>query len=165
MAPLISVIIPCYNYGRFLSEAVNSVLRQQKNGLTVEVIVVDDGSTDDTAAVAQGFGAAIRYVYQEHQGVCAVRNAGIRAAEGEFLVFLDADDLLTANTLSSQLDNFASHPETDASVCLCVQVADGHKGIHVWPLIRTHLDMHLCHSNLPLHTFMLRSQAAREFGF
>ena len=149
--PLISVIIPCYNYGRFLAEAVNSALCQQKDGVTVAIIVVDDGSTDDTATVAQGFGQAIRYIYQEHQGVSAARNVGIRAAKGDFLVYLDADDLLTANTLSSQLDVFTLHPETDASACLCIQVAEGQKGLYVWPLIRTHLDMHFCHSNLPLH--------------
>lgn len=168
-SPLISVIIPCYNYGRFLSEAVNSVLCQQKDGLPVEVIVVDDGSTDDTPAVAQGLGSSICYIHQENQGLSAARNAGMRAAQGNFLVFLDADDLLTANTLNSHLNNFAAHPEADASVCLSLQVfpkEDGRTANYLWPLKCAHLDMHLCHSNIsPVHTVMLRSRAAREVGF
>ena len=69
----ISVIIPCYNYGRFLPDAVNSVLGQKKDGLAVEIIVVDDGSTDDTAAVAQRLGSTIRYIHQENQGLSAAR--------------------------------------------------------------------------------------------
>lgn len=168
-SPLISVIIPCYNYGHFLSEAVDSVLCQQKDGLTVEVIVVDDGSTDDTPAVAQSLGSSICYIRQENQGLSAARNTGMHAARGDFLVFLDADDLLTANTLSSHLNNFAAYPETDASVCLSLQVfpkEDGRTANYLWPLKCAHLDMHLCHSNIsPVHTVMLRSRAAREVGF
>ena len=119
--PLISVIIPTYNYGRFLPDAVKSVLGQKKDGLAVEIIVVDDGSTDDTADVAQRLGSSIQYIYQENQGLSAARNAGIRAAHGDYLVFLDADDLLTSGTLASHLDNFAVHPELDVSVCLSLQ--------------------------------------------
>ncbi len=166
---LISVIIPCYNYGRFLPDAVNSVLGQKKDGLAVEIIVVDDGSTDDTAAVAQGLGSSIQYIYQENQGPSAARNSGIRAARGDYLVFLDADDLLTAGTLISHLDNFAAHPELDVSVCLSLQIfenKDGKTASYLWPLKCAHLDMHLCHSNIsPIHTFMLRAHVAQDLGF
>lgn len=165
---LISVIIPCYNYGRFLPDAVNSVLGQKKDELAVEIIVVDDGSTDDTAAVAQGMGSAIRYIHQENQGLSAARNTGIRAAHGDYLVFLDADDLLTSGTLASHLDNFAVHPELDVSVCLSLQTfsSDSERRNYLWPLKCAHLDMHLCHSNIsPVHTFMLRAEAAQEIGF
>ncbi len=165
----ISVIIPCYNYGRFLPDAVNSVLGQKKDGLAVEIIVVDDGSTDDTAAVAQRLGSAIRYIHQENQGLSAARNTGIRAAKGDYLVFLDADDLLTDRTLASHLDNFTAHPELDVSVCLSLQTfenKDGSTANYLWPLKCAHLDMHLCHSNIsPVHTFMLRANAAQEIGF
>ena len=165
----ISVIIPCYNYGRFLPDAVNSVLGQKKDGLTVEIIVVDDGSTDDTAAVAQRLGSSIQYIYQENQGPSAARNSGIRIARGDYLVFLDADDLLTAGTLISHLDNFAAHPELDVSVCLSLQTfenKDGSAANYLWPLKCAHLDMHLCHSNIsPIHTFMLRAHVAQDLGF
>ena len=165
----ISVIIPCYNYGRFLPDAVNSVLGQKKDGLAVEIIVVDDGSTDDTAAVAQGMGSSIQYIYQENQGPSAARNSGIRAARGDYLVFLDADDLLTAGTLASHIENFAAHPELDVSVCLSLQIfenKDGKTASYLWPLKCAHLDMHLCHSNIsPIHTFMLRAHVAQDLGF
>lgn len=165
----ISVIIPCYNYGRFLPDAVNSVLGQKKDGLAVEIIVVDDGSTDDTAAVAQRLGSSIQYIYQENQGPSAARNSGIRIARGDYLVFLDADDLLTAGTLASHIDNFAAHPELDVSVCLSLQIfenKDGKTASYLWPLKCAHLDMHLCHSNIsPIHTFMLRAHVAQDLGF
>lgn len=167
--PLISVIIPTYNYGRFLPDAVKSVLGQKKDGLAVEIIVVDDGSTDDTADVAQRLGSSIQYVYQENQGPSAARNNGIRRARGDYLVFLDADDMLTSGTLSSHIENFAAHPELDVSVCLSLQVfenKDGQAESYLWPLKCAHLDMHLCHSNIsPIHTFMLRANAAQELGF
>ena len=126
--PLISVIIPTYNYGRFLPDAVKSVLGQKKDGLAVEIIVVDDGSTDDTADVAQRLGSSIQYVYQENQGPSAARNNGIRRARGDYLVFLDADDMLTSGTLSSHIENFAAHPELDVSVCLSLQLFENKDG-------------------------------------
>ena len=168
--PLISVIIPCYNYAHFLPDAVNSVLRQQKNGLTVEIIVVDDGSLDNTATVAQGMGAAIRYIHQENQGLSAARNTGIQAARGEYIVFLDADDLLTPGMLASQLNNFMAHPELDISVCLSLQTTQDkdnpeNHSCYLWPLKSAHLDMHLCHSNIsPAHTFMLRAKTVQSVG-
>jgi hypothetical protein len=86
-----SVVIPCYNQAGYLSSALHSVQEQTFQGW--EAIVVDDGSTDDTAGVVARFtDARIRYVYQENRGLSAARNAGIRAARGEYLAFLDADD-------------------------------------------------------------------------
>lgn len=171
LMPLISVIIPCYNYAHFLPDAINSVLNQQKNGQPIEIIIVDDGSSDNTAAVAQGFAGKIRYIHQSNQGLSAARNTGIRAARGDYLVFLDADDLLTPGTLASQLDNFTAHPELDLSVCLSLQTVQ-HKdnsekySCYLWPLKCAHLDMHICHSTVsPIHTFMLRAEAVQAIGF
>ncbi|MEG6503715.1 MULTISPECIES: glycosyltransferase family 2 protein [unclassified Desulfovibrio] len=169
--PLISIIIPCYNYAHFLPDAVNSVLRQQESGLSVEIIVVDDGSQDNTATVARGMGANIRYIHQKNQGLSAARNAGIRAAGGEYMVFLDADDLLTPGMLASQLNNFMDHPELDISVCLSLQITQDKDNpekhsCYLWPLRSGHLDMHLCHSVIsPVHTFMLRAKAVQTTGF
>jgi glycosyltransferase involved in cell wall biosynthesis len=107
-SPLVSVIIPVYNGDRYLGEAIESVLRQSYQPL--EVIVVDDGSTDTTATVARQFGAAIHYLYQENGGTAAARNLGIQRSQGSFLAFLDADDLWLENKLELQMGAFAEQP-------------------------------------------------------
>ncbi|GAB3031289.1 glycosyltransferase [Spirosoma pulveris] len=87
--PLVSIIIPCFNQGRFLAQAVESVLQQ--TWLRCEIIVVDDGSTDNTRQVATQF-PQVQYVYQPNQGLSAARNTGLQRSQGEYLAFLDADD-------------------------------------------------------------------------
>ena len=89
--PLVSVIIPVYNGARFLRAALESVFAQTYR--PIEVIVVDDGSADDSGVIAQSF-PEVRYVRQQNEGVAAARNNGIQIARGEFLAFLDQDDLL-----------------------------------------------------------------------
>lgn len=165
--PLVSVIIPAYNYARFLPWAVKSVQAQAKDGVATEIVIVDDGSTDDTAAEAQAFGAAVRYIHQENQGLSAARNTGLRAARGEYLVFLDADDLLGKGNLASHLRLFAARPDLEISVCLCLQAFENQETPDAfWPLMQQHLDLHLCNANVsPVHTFMLRAQTAAQIGF
>lgn len=96
--PLISVIIPSYNHAHFLSRAVDSVLAVERDDL--EIVVVDDGSTDDTAAVAASYGDRIRYVHQQNRGLAGARNTGLREAKGELVFFLDADDEIHGDTLN-----------------------------------------------------------------
>src|SRR5258708_4353339 len=90
-SPLVSIIIPCYNQSNYLSAAIESVLKQTYS--TLEIIVVDDGSTDNTKQVAQGYDKVV-YVYQNNQGLSASRNTGMRNCKGVYLLFLDADDWL-----------------------------------------------------------------------
>ncbi len=91
MTPTVSVIIPCYNQARYLADALKSV--QAQTWPDWEAVLVNDGSTDDTAAVAAQFlDSRIRYIYQDNQGLSAARNTGIRAAQGRYLAFLDSDD-------------------------------------------------------------------------
>jgi len=106
--PLVSVIIPAYNGELFLAETLRSVLAQDYRPF--EVIVVDDGSTDQSAAVAQGF-SKVRYIHQTNQGHAAAKNAGIAVARGEYLAFLDADDLWAVNKLSLQMSRLLECPE------------------------------------------------------
>jgi glycosyltransferase involved in cell wall biosynthesis len=106
--PRVSVVIPCYNSGRFLREAIESVLRQSYPA--AEIVVVNDGSTDDTAAVARSF-ERVRYIEQPNQGAPASRNAGIRASTGDFLVCLDADDRLQPHALATGVESLVAHPE------------------------------------------------------
>ena len=88
--PLVSVVIPTFNYGQFVVEAVESALAQSYSPL--EIIVVDDGSTDDTHERLKPYMSRIRYIYQVNSGLSAARNTGIQAARGEWVAFLDSDD-------------------------------------------------------------------------
>ena len=110
VAALISVIIPVYNGAAFLAEAIASVRVQAYTPL--EIIVIDDGSTDQTAQVVQQLGRDIRYVYQENQGPAAARNYGLTLAQGELIAFLDADDLWTAHKLAQQVPCLLANWET-----------------------------------------------------
>ena len=106
--PFVSVIIPCYNQGRFLGEAIESVLRQTYSPF--EIVVVDDGSTDHTSVVAAGY-RQVRLIRQTNQGLAAARNAGLRESRGGYLVFLDADDLLLPDALRIGVDCLQAHPQ------------------------------------------------------
>lgn len=104
----ISVIIPCYNVGPLLDEALDSVLSQ--NVPPTEIIVVDDGSTDDSAERARRRGAPVRCVQQPNGGIAAARNLGIAQATGNLIAFLDADDLWPAQSLEWRLEVFERDP-------------------------------------------------------
>jgi glycosyltransferase involved in cell wall biosynthesis len=91
-APTVAVVIPCYNYARFLPEAVQSVMAQTHPAQTV--LVVDDGSTDDTESVVRELGSGVDYLKVRHGGPSAARNAGARAVDTDLVVYLDADDCL-----------------------------------------------------------------------
>jgi glycosyltransferase involved in cell wall biosynthesis len=111
--PLVSVVIPTYNRAWCLAEAVDSVLAQELRGF--ELIVVDDGSTDDTPRLLEGYGEAVRTLRRENHGVSAARNAGIAAARAELIAFLDSDDLWLPGKLRRQVEFFTSHPK--ALIC------------------------------------------------
>ncbi|HEY9631158.1 MAG TPA: glycosyltransferase [Coleofasciculaceae cyanobacterium] len=105
-APQISVIIPTYNCDRYLSEAIESVLSQGYSDgeiPRVEILVVDDGSTDSTPEVLQRYAGQIRAVRQANQGVAIARNRGIELAQGKWIAFLDADDFLLPHALAARL--------------------------------------------------------------
>lgn len=107
-SPLVSVIVPVYNGARFLRAALESVVAQSYRPM--EIIVVDDGSTDASAAIAKSF-ADVLYLRQTNQGVTAARNAGLAAARGDFLAFLDQDDLWTPGKLRLQVGYLIEHPQ------------------------------------------------------
>ncbi len=111
--PTVSVILPTYNRHDFLRQAVESVLAQTRPA--DEIIVVDDGSTDGTAALLAGYGDRIMVIRQDNLGVSAARNAGIRQAKGVFIALLDSDDYWLPDKLEAQLSFFERHP--DALIC------------------------------------------------
>jgi glycosyltransferase involved in cell wall biosynthesis len=106
---MVSVIIPTYNAAAFVASAVQSVLDQ--TWPNVEVIVVDDGSTDDTARVLEPFRGRITYIATENRGPAHARNVGMRAAGGKYIAFLDADDLYLPHKLALQVAFLEAHPE------------------------------------------------------
>ena len=105
---LVSVVIPCYNQAHFLKEAIESVLKQSYPHY--EIVVVDDGSTDETSEVASGY-EGVRLIRQENRGLAEARNTGIKHSEGDYLVFLDADDRLLPEALEAGIECFGSHAE------------------------------------------------------
>ena len=109
--PIVSVIVPAYNADRFLSDAIRSITEQNYSPL--QIIVVNDGSTDGTAEIANRLGDRIEYVFQENRGPAAARNRGIDLARGEFIAFLDADDLWVADKLIDQVSFLQRNAECD----------------------------------------------------
>lgn len=117
MANLVSIIIPCYNKAEYLGETLQSVLNQTYTNW--ECILVNDGSTDDTENVAKFyFEKDIRFHYflNKNQGVCFARNFGIKRAKGDFVIFLDADDLLADFSVAKRVEYFNNYPEQDGLV-------------------------------------------------
>lgn len=111
----ISVIIPTYNYGRFIREAIDSVLAQTYP--VAEIIVVDDGSTDDTLKILAGFGNRIVTVVQNNAGAAAARNRGMAVARGDYLAFLDSDDLWLREKTEKQIALFEADPDLGLVHC------------------------------------------------
>ena len=107
--PLVSAILPIFNGGEFLVEALESIRKQNYDPL--EIIIVDDGSTDNSAQVISTSGVDIRYTYQSNQGPAAARNTGLKISQGELVAFLDADDLWFPGKLHNQVDVLVDHPD------------------------------------------------------
>jgi len=108
--PKVSVIIPTYNYGKYIEKAIDSILTQTYQDF--EIIVVDDGSTDNTREILDvKYKDKIRYFYQKNKGAPAARNFGLREVKGKFLVFLDADDWLMPTALASRYEYLINHTD------------------------------------------------------
>ena len=119
MSVSLSVVVPCFNAAAYLDAALRSVALQAVPD--VEVIVIDDGSTDGSAEIARRHSPSVRLVQQENQGISASRNRGIELSRGEIVGFLDADDLLPPESLRSRFDVLASFPEADGATGLVRQ--------------------------------------------
>ena len=125
--PKVSVVITTHNYGHYLVEAIQSVLDQTFGDF--ELIVVDDGSTDNTREIVGSFGDhRIKYIYQEHHGGNAARNVGTSASTGEYIAFLDADDIWLPEKLAMQVGLLDAHPDV-AIVCSDFYRFDNQSGV------------------------------------
>jgi glycosyltransferase involved in cell wall biosynthesis len=112
--PLVSVIVPCYNYGKYLAQALDSIKKQTYTFW--ECIIINDGSTDNTEEVAKGFATNDKrfiYLYQQKAGVSPARNNGLSVAKGEYIQPLDADDMLEPDKLQLHVDFLQSREDVD----------------------------------------------------
>ncbi len=121
-APLVSCILPVLNGERFLAEALNSIFNQANVGL--DVIVIDDGSGDRSAMIAGGF-PGLRLHRQANGGVASARNAGLDLARGDFIAFLDADDLWLPGKLQKQLGLLSERPDVDLCFAMVRDIEEG----------------------------------------
>ncbi len=155
MKPLVSVIIPVFNGEIFLEDAIKSVLNQNYDNL--ECIVVDDGSIDGSAAIAKKHERII-YLHQEHKNVATARNLGIQKASGEYLAFLDADDVWDINKLETQINYMEENPDIDYSITKhSLFLAEGLKDFPQW--IRAH------HSEEETIAYIPSSLVVRRYAF
>lgn len=112
--PLVSVIIPCYNYGHLISETIESVINQTYSNW--ECIIVDDGSSDNTREVVQAFLSSdprIHYIYQSNKGLAGARNTGLRVSKGDYIQLLDADDILPRQKIEVHINFLEKNSSTD----------------------------------------------------
>lgn len=108
--PFVSVIIPTYNRAAFLRSALASLSAQTYSSGRTEIIVVDDGSTDNVRAILREYGKDIVYVRQEHRGIAGARNSGIRKARGDLITFLDSDDMYNEGRIERVVEEFEKNP-------------------------------------------------------
>lgn len=133
--PLISIIIPTYNKSQYLKEAIESVLNQTYK--EIEVIVVDDGSTDNTGEVVKSFDdPRVIYFFQKNKGPAAARNSGLRRAKGKYIAFLDSDDLWLKEKLKKQIDFMEKNSEIGLLGTGCYEITDKGKiiGKKIFPI-------------------------------
>lgn len=152
--PGVSVVIPAYNYAHYLAEAVDSVLAQTY--APVELIVVNDGSTDGTRELLDGYGDRIVAIHQENQGLSAARNTGIRRATHEFVAFLDADDIWEPEKLACQMACFRELPDAYGLVA-CDRGTMNEHGVRN-PKATTFRKFRRSSREIRLHDMLLRTQ-------
>jgi glycosyltransferase involved in cell wall biosynthesis len=170
LGPLVSIIIPTYDYATYLPQAIQSCLDQSHKN--IEVIVVDDGSTDDTREVVDSFGDRVVYLFQSHNGVSSARNAGLEQASGRFIAFLDADDYLMRDSVEIRLNAFFAHSDVDFVVTDTYASRMGSDGLRWDSRIReTIVSEGLCElllsRRLPFATcaVLIRDHVAKRFCF
>jgi glycosyltransferase involved in cell wall biosynthesis len=160
----VSVVIPCFRQAHFLREAIESVIAQSH---PAEIVVVDDGSPDNTAEVAAAY-PAVRLIRQENSGLAEARNSGFKASTGGYIIFLDADDRLTPDAVETHLQCFAEHPEAKLVVGDIDHIAEdgSFMGSPRWPLLTTNFYEQLLKVNhvANMIAVMLRREVMVQIG-
>ncbi len=167
--PRITVLINAYNYGRYVGEAIESVLAQDFPAPELEILVVDDGSTDNTREVVARYGDSVRYIYKPNGGQASALNVGFQNSRGEILALLDGDDLFLPGKLRRVVEEFDRHPEA-GMVCHPYRIWDMHNGafwdapgFHAFEgLVTESLNRVLRYGNFGTCGMALRISAARK---
>jgi glycosyltransferase involved in cell wall biosynthesis len=166
--PLVSIIIPAYNYGRYLPGAIESCFEQTYRAL--EIIVIDDGSTDNTKEILEGYGDRILSIHQKNSGVSAARNKGLETAAGEFITFLDADDYMPEDAIQARVDALMLNPE--AGAVATESYSKKGEALTYHPRLKQdkvsdkfYEDLLLGRFPLTTSTIMIRSHIAKQFQF
>jgi glycosyltransferase involved in cell wall biosynthesis len=165
MTPTVSVIIPTHNRAESVKRAVESVFAQTFTDF--EIVVVDDGSTDDTRDTLTGYPSRLRYVWQQNQGPAAARNHGMRLARGEYVGFLDSDDVHYPEHLEAHLEKFAEAP--DAGLVYAGSEIVDHDGTLIKefrpdPTHRGDVLEHLVLHNFIIPSTVLMTRSCMEFA-
>jgi glycosyltransferase involved in cell wall biosynthesis len=167
-AHLVSIIIPTYNYAEYLPRAIQSCLDQSYKFL--EIIVIDDGSTDNTKEIVESYGKKIIYIRQENSGVSSARNRGLEEASGNFIAFLDADDYLTENAIEVRLDVLLRKPS--AGTVITETYSQKGSDLYCKPRFKTEIMSDKFYEDLLLGRFpfgtcaaLIHSSIARQFRF
>jgi glycosyltransferase involved in cell wall biosynthesis len=153
---LVSVILPVYNSEQYLAQTIESVLAQTYQPF--EVIIVDDGSTDRSAAIAHSY-KEVHYIYQANQGPALARNTGLANAKGEFIAFIDHDDLWLPKKLEVQVGYLIGHPHLGFTVCRIESFLD--QGVRLPPGLR---DIPLMREQINLNTMVVRKTVFDRVG-
>jgi hypothetical protein len=153
--PKVSVIIPSYNQARFVSATIDSVLPQTYPD--VEIIVIDDGSTDETRAVLTDYGDTIQTIHQENKGLSGARNTGFRISSGDYVLFLDSDDLIAPRTLACHVSLLEAEPDLGLSYSAWQQISED--GARILGEVRPRKQGHLLKELLRREFFFFASAA------
>lgn len=162
MRPLVSVIVPTYNRASYLVQALDSAIAQDYGN--IEIVVVDDGSTDDTPAVLQSYAGHVLSIRQANQGVSVARNTAIAASTGDYIALLDSDDIWLPGKLERQMAYLLSNPEVGMVGCHAVAIDQASTRLDVAPIFPDQnegwvsLETILLRSPLPVDTLMIRRE-------
>ena len=167
---VVSIVIPTYNYGQYIDRAIRSCLDQTYENL--EIIVVDDGSTDNTSQIVQRFDKEINYILQENSGVSVARNKGLSVATGEFITFLDADDYLTVDSIELRVEILHANPNIGVVFCESYSKDASEdkltfKPEHEKDFVsgKFYEDLLVKHLRFQTSTALMRSSLAKQFRF
>ncbi len=170
---VVSIIIPTYNYAIYLSTAIQSCLNQTYK--PIEIIIVDDGSTDDTKEVVKKFDDRIIYFYQKNGGVSAARNKGLELAKGNYLAFLDSDDYLTSDSIELKMEILKKYPDIGIVFSSTYSQTYGQEGLRynrrfkkfIKPIISDRFYEDLLFRKIPFQpsAHLIRSALAKRFRF